>query len=122
MNDPKEKRRFISFCHGWTAGPCALLPAEIAGIKPLEPGFRRFRVAPRMEDLSEVKTVVPTPHGEIALAITSSELHLLVPQGTIAELELLFPIPLRKSLKAGSYRISLLSAENGMQDSSPQIH
>lgn len=122
VTDPKEKRRFISFCHGWTAGPCALLPAEIAGIKPLEPGFRRFRVAPRMEDLSEVKTVVPTPHGEIALAITSSELHLLVPQGTIAELELLSPIPLRKSLKAGSYRISLLSAENGMQDSSPQIH
>ena len=112
VTDPSEKRLFISYCHGWTAGPCALLPAEIAGIKPLEPGFRRFRVAPKREDLSEVKAVVPTPFGEIALALTCTELHLRVPAGTTAELELSSPQPLRQTLHAGIHRISLTSEGN----------
>ena len=113
ISDPEEKRLFVSFCHGWTAGPCALLPAEIAGIKPLEPGFRRFRVAPKPEDLDEVKAVVPTPFGEIALALTRSELHLRVPEGTEAEVELPSPNPLRQTLNAGIHRLLLNGAECG---------
>ena len=114
VTDPYGKPLFISFCHGWTAGPCALLPAEIAGIKPLEPGFRRFRVAPKPENLDEIKAVVPTPFGEIALALTRSELHLRIPQGTVAEVELRSPIPLRQTLHAGVHRIPLnLSGKNG---------
>lgn len=108
VTDPAAKRLFISYCHGWTAGPCALLPAEIAGIKPLEPGFRRFRVAPKLEDLAEVKTVVPTPFGEIALVMTRSELRLRIPDGTSAELELTEPVVLRTTLASGIHRIPLL--------------
>ena len=107
VTEPHGKRLFISWCHGWTAGPCALLPAEIAGIRPLEKGFRRFRVAPKPEDLDEVKAVVPTPFGEIALALTRSELSLRVPEGTTAEVEFGSPEPLRCTLNPGVHRIRL---------------
>lgn len=106
VTDPQARALYVSFCHGWTAGPCALLPAEIAGIKPLEPGFRRFRVAPNPVDLAEVEAVVPTPHGEIAFALNSSELRLLVPEGTTAELELPEAEPLRRTLPPGIHRIA----------------
>ena len=105
-SDPRARALYVSFCHGWTAGPCALLPAEIAGIKPLEPGFRRFRVAPNPVELAEVEAVVPTPHGEIALALNGSELRLLVPEGTTAELELPGAEPLRRTLPPGVHRIA----------------
>ena len=75
----------ISFCHGGTAGPCCLLPSEIAGIKPAEPGFRRFTVKPDPVDLTSFRTVVPTPHGEIALILENGVYTLLVPAGTEAE-------------------------------------
>ncbi|UKI31289.1 MAG: hypothetical protein L6W00_26380 [Lentisphaeria bacterium] len=45
-------------------------------------------MAPNPVELAEVEAVVPTPHGEIALALNGSELRLLVPEGTTAELEL----------------------------------
>lgn len=106
VTDPRARALYVSFCHGWTAGPCALLPAEIAGIKPLEPGFRRFRVAPNPVELAEVEAVVPTPHGEIALALNGSELRLLVPEGTTAELELPGADPLRRTLPPGVHRIA----------------
>lgn len=105
VDDPCEKRLFTSFCHGWTAGPCALLPAEIAGIKPLTPGFRRFRVAPKPEGLERIDAVVPTPAGEIAFSLRKNELRLLVPAGTVAELELVSPVRLTRVLQPGSHRI-----------------
>lgn len=89
QNDPDSVPTFISYCHGWTAGPDALLPREVAGIRPLEPGFRRFSVSPAMADLTALKAVVPTPHGEIAVALRqeNGEIHgsLLVPESCTAE-------------------------------------
>lgn len=82
-----------SYCHGWAAGPAALLPAEVAGIRPLTPGFRRFTVAPAPCDLESLEAAVPTPFGEIALALQRNpdgRYHgeLLVPDGCVAELRL----------------------------------
>ncbi len=74
----------ISFCHGWTAGPTCQLLSEVAGIKPSEPGFRRFTVKPEPVDLTSFKAVVPTPHGEIALVLENGMYTLLVPRGTVA--------------------------------------
>lgn len=74
----------ISFCHGWTAGPCSLLSAWIAGIRPLEPGFKRFTVAPAPVDLTWFKTAVPTPHGEIGLVFRDGTYTLSVPENTTA--------------------------------------
>ena len=35
-----------SLCHGWASGPTAWLSEQVLGVKPLEPGCRRVRIAP----------------------------------------------------------------------------
>jgi len=35
-----------SQCHGWSATPAYLFGAYVLGVRPLEPGFATFRVAP----------------------------------------------------------------------------
>ncbi len=80
-----NKSHICSFCHGWTAGPTCQLLSEIAGIKPAEPGFKRFTVKPEPVDLTSFKAVVPTPYGEIALVFENNAYTLLVPEGTAAE-------------------------------------
>lgn len=79
-----------SGCHGWTAGATLLLMTEVAGIRPVAPGFRRFQIAPKPGDLAEIRAVMPTPHGEIALHLTSggnARCRLYIPAGTTAEFE-----------------------------------
>ena len=43
-----------SDCHGWGAHPIYHLISNIAGIKPLEMGFRRVQIAPMMGPLLEI--------------------------------------------------------------------
>ena len=54
-----------SWCHGWSAGPAWLLPAYILGVRPVEPGWKRVRIAPQPGDLQWAEGAVPTPHGPI---------------------------------------------------------
>lgn len=57
-----------SLCHAWSAAPTYDLPAEVAGIRPLQPGFEEFTVHPRPADLTWMRAVVPTVRGDIRLA------------------------------------------------------
>ena len=52
--------------------------------RPLEPGFKRFTVAPAPVDLTWFKTAVPTPHGEIGLVFRDGTYTLSVPENTTA--------------------------------------
>jgi len=52
-----------SLCHGWAAGPTAWMSEHLLGVQPLAPGFKRVRIAPRLEGLDFVEGVFPTPHG-----------------------------------------------------------
>ena len=52
-------------CHGWSAGVTHLLQAYIAGIRPLEPGFKTFTVDPQLSGLDIVSVEVPVPCGVI---------------------------------------------------------
>jgi hypothetical protein len=54
-----------SFCHGWTASPAWQLPAWILGIQPMENGFRKLRIAPRLDTLTFAEASVPTANGSI---------------------------------------------------------
>ncbi len=54
-----------SFCHGWASGPTAWLSQNVLGVKPLAPGFKRVRIAPRLGDLRWAEGTYPTPHGAI---------------------------------------------------------
>ena len=54
-----------SLCHGWASGPTAWLSQTVLGIKPLEPGCRRIRVAPQLGDLTWAEGSYPTPFGPL---------------------------------------------------------
>ena len=54
-----------SLCHGWASGPTAWLSQNVLGVKPLEPGFQRVRIAPQLGNLQWVEGDYPTPLGAI---------------------------------------------------------
>lgn len=54
-----------SLCHGWASGPTAFLSQTVLGVKPLEPGFKRVRLAPQLGDLQWAEGDYPTPLGVI---------------------------------------------------------
>lgn len=79
-----------SINHGWAGGPLTLMSQYVAGVSPIEPGFRRFAVHPQLGNLSHVSTVVPTPYGSISVDIDRKDekvvLSFEVPACTEAEL------------------------------------
>jgi len=82
-----ETIHFGSYCHGWTAGASMMLMSEVAGIKPLSPGYKTFKIAPNLCDLKLINTVVPTPYGEIAFhAVVDNDISftIYVPENTEA--------------------------------------
>jgi hypothetical protein len=54
-----------SMCHGWTAGPCYLLPAYVLGVGPEAIGYERIAVRPFLGDLQWAEGTLPTPRGDI---------------------------------------------------------
>jgi hypothetical protein len=57
-----------SLCHGWSAIPVYFYQAYVLGIKPLEPGFRSFSLAPVGSILDKAAGKVPTPFGAIEVS------------------------------------------------------
>ena len=54
-----------SLCHGWSAGPAAILPRYLTGFQILEPGCKKIALAPVTGGLEYYKCTIPTPHGII---------------------------------------------------------
>ncbi|MFA5814460.1 MAG: alpha-L-rhamnosidase C-terminal domain-containing protein [Bacteroidales bacterium] len=73
-----------SMCHAWSAGPVALLPEIIFGLKPLSDGWKTFSVNPRPGLLEWASVTVPTKYGNILLELKGTGLILTVPAGTTA--------------------------------------
>ena len=59
-----------SLCHAWASGVCAVLSAEVLGIRPLEDGWKRFAVDPHPGPLTSIHARIPTPHGTIVAKLT----------------------------------------------------
>ncbi len=57
-----------SLCHGWSAIPVYFYLAHLLGIRPLEPGFRRFTIDPAPGVAIWTKGNVPTPFGIISIS------------------------------------------------------
>lgn len=55
--------------HPWGATPCIHLVRSIAGLEPLEPGWKRVRCNPCLGDLDHLSTTVPTPYGPIDASV-----------------------------------------------------
>ena len=73
--------------HAWGAAPANLIPRCIAGIKPLEPGFKHFAVTPHPGNLKEFYCKHPTPCGPIELEYKAGKYRLTKPTECIAEFD-----------------------------------
>jgi hypothetical protein len=78
--------------HAWSGGPLYVLSAYVAGIRPLEPGFRVYLVRPQPGDLRDIRVVVPTVRGRIEMSCEKSRegmrLEIFSPKGTEALVEI----------------------------------
>lgn len=57
-----------TYSHPWAASPAFLLVEGLMGVRPLEPGYRRFVVAPQPGSVRAASVTVPTPAGDIRMA------------------------------------------------------
>jgi alpha-L-rhamnosidase len=75
-----------SLSHAWSAGPAAILPSQILGIRPLEDGWKRIAVSPNLGSLKWVHTAVPLPTGLLKVDVEKRRITVEVPQGVTVEL------------------------------------
>ncbi|NQX11561.1 hypothetical protein HQQ80_07990 [Microbacteriaceae bacterium VKM Ac-2855] len=71
-----------SLAHAWGAGPAALLPELVLGVRPEADGWAAFSVAPELGDLSWASAVVSTPYGSIVVVAEDGRVTVDVPAGT----------------------------------------
>ena len=67
-----------SMAHGWGSAPAVFLKSEILGVKPLDKGYRKFTVEPRLCGLKFASGSVFTPYGKISVSVTENEGNILV--------------------------------------------
>lgn len=77
----------VSLAHGWSTWPVFLLPRYLAGVHPLEPGWRTIGISPVLAELDEVEYVIESRRGHIKVAISidksreSGRMRLTLPEG-----------------------------------------
>lgn len=62
-----------SLCHAWSSLPVYYYHAWVLGIKPLEPGFRKFSISPYPDRFSAAQGSIPTPSGFIDIEWLKTE-------------------------------------------------
>jgi len=62
---PEQPEPTRSDCHAWSASPNYDLLATVCGIRPMELGFRKVRIAPNLGNLKNAEANMPHPNGEI---------------------------------------------------------
>lgn len=55
--------------HAWGAAPANLIQFYLMGIRPIDPGFSKAIIQPRLGDLKTASCILPTKHGGIELSI-----------------------------------------------------
>ncbi|MBP5299944.1 MAG: hypothetical protein J6Y80_00935, partial [Victivallales bacterium] len=80
-----------SFCHPFATAPAFFFREVILGLRPMEPGFRRFAFNPMPLDLEYASGCAYTPNGVIHAAWEKAQqgglqLHLTLPPGVTAVL------------------------------------
>ena len=75
-----------SLCHAWASGPLQLLSADLVGLTPTAPGWRRFTVQLPKIGLPWICASVPTPHGDIRWEIEGRRGKIVTPDGKQTDL------------------------------------
>lgn len=68
----KEKWRVPDMNHAWSTAPLNVICRCILGVTPLEPGFAKISVRPRLGSLRMVKARIPTLAGTVSLRIDNT--------------------------------------------------
>lgn len=54
-----------SLCHGWASGPTSFLSRHILGVQAIEPGYRKIKIEPHLDNLTYAEGKIPTPYGVV---------------------------------------------------------
>ena len=88
--------------HAWSGGPLTLFSRYVAGVDPVEPGYRVVRIAPHLGPLAHARAVVPSVRGEVVADARQSPeaftLEATVPEGVTALVSV--PVDGRATLRA----------------------
>lgn len=68
--------------HAWAAGPCALLPEILLGIRPLSDGWKEWQCDPLQGTHSSVSVSIETKYGVIDVKQDTEHLHVCIPVGS----------------------------------------
>ncbi|PSK51858.1 hypothetical protein B9Z65_3125 [Elsinoe australis] len=80
-----------SLVHGWSTAPVYLLPKYLAGVRVVEPGWKRWAVEPVEAGVKHVEARLETVAGRLGARIdwdesgTKGRIKVEVPDGTVAE-------------------------------------
>ncbi len=66
--DPEQKDN-MSWAHPWATAPANIIARRLFGIRPVEPGWKKFEIKPQPASLSWAKIKVPTPKGTIEAGV-----------------------------------------------------
>lgn len=72
-----KKDSWMSYCHGFGASGATVLPRNVLGVRPVSPGWRTISFCPDLAGLDWAAGRVPTPLGEIEVALQRRSRRLL---------------------------------------------
>jgi hypothetical protein len=108
--------------HSWSGGPLTLLSEIVAGIRPLEAGWKRFSLYPCPGALTQFAASVSSPCGEIRLAAQKSGLEwtveVTVPDGAgaTADFSCLGDGEVPDSIRPGSWTFTVTGKNTYLAD------
>jgi SSS family transporter len=65
-----------SLCHAWGASPLYLLGKYFLGVRPLTAGYDTYEIEPHLGGLQWMEGEVPTPHGNIKISCTRTQIKI----------------------------------------------
>jgi len=111
--------------HAWSGGGLTILSSELCGIKPILPGYTKFKISPQIGDLAFASAKVASVKGNIEVAIRKENavysIDILVPDAT--EAVFVNPYPLQKEVLVNQVELQQLINLNKIKagDSSDEI-
>ncbi|MGN0003196.1 MAG: alpha-L-rhamnosidase C-terminal domain-containing protein [Sphingobacterium composti] len=91
--------------HAWSGGGLSVLHGYMAGVRPLKPAYEEFIVAPQVDGITDLKTLVPSIKGDIKLEIKNKGDEMLLNLSVPAKSTAHFKLPFQK----GNYFIEAKS-------------
>lgn len=94
-----------SLNHGWNP-PAIILSQSIAGVSPIEPGWRTFQVLPREAFLTSIKVLVPTIKGNVTVELKKTATEYALGLTSPADTTAIIGIPKGSFTKLDSIEVS----------------